>query len=142
MAEEKHIHIVFDGPPSHESGRFVEVEDDSGASFRLGEWTQRDEFWCLSFHDFREDAAEIARLRAELAALKSSTPAPEPMIPARIVREMRELQQSRRALTYTERISKHGDDFHVRLVSSEAAVDAALSLPGDGEIQKGESDGE
>ena len=25
-----HIDIVFDGPPSHQSGRFVEVEDDKG----------------------------------------------------------------------------------------------------------------
>lgn len=24
------IYIVFDGPPSHDSGRFVEVEDDKG----------------------------------------------------------------------------------------------------------------
>jgi hypothetical protein len=27
----KHIDIVFDGPPSAESGRFVEVEDNTGA---------------------------------------------------------------------------------------------------------------
>jgi hypothetical protein len=44
----KHIDIVFDGPPSAESGRFVEVEDNTGASIKLGEWVQRDDgYWAL-----------------------------------------------------------------------------------------------
>lgn len=38
----KHIDFVFDGPPGPEAGRFVEVEDDKGASIRIGEWVQRD----------------------------------------------------------------------------------------------------
>ncbi len=38
--------IVFDGPPSHESGRFVEVElNGQGISF--GEWEQNGDFWEL-----------------------------------------------------------------------------------------------
>ena len=42
------INIVFDGPPSHESGRFVEVEDDSGRGIKCGEWSERpDGFWAL-----------------------------------------------------------------------------------------------
>ena len=44
----KHIDIVFDGPPGHESGRFVEVEDETGRSIEFGEWMQRqDGFWVL-----------------------------------------------------------------------------------------------
>lgn len=44
----KHINIIFDGPPSHESGRFVEVEDDNGHSITIGEWIQRpDGYWAL-----------------------------------------------------------------------------------------------
>jgi len=43
----KEIHIVFDGPPSHESGRFVEVEDVSGKSIRAGRWEQRGDYWHL-----------------------------------------------------------------------------------------------
>ncbi len=35
------INIVFDGPPSHESGRFIEVENDAGASISVGEWIDR-----------------------------------------------------------------------------------------------------
>jgi len=35
------INIVFDGPPSHQSGRFVEVETDDGHSINIGEWLQR-----------------------------------------------------------------------------------------------------
>lgn len=46
------VDIVFDGPPSHESGRFVEVEDSAGASIRLGEWVERpDGYWALRIPD-------------------------------------------------------------------------------------------
>lgn len=41
------INIIFDGPPSHESGRFVEVELDSGESIKIGEWRQKGNFWAL-----------------------------------------------------------------------------------------------
>jgi NTP pyrophosphatase (non-canonical NTP hydrolase) len=37
---DQYIDIVFDGPPSHESGRFVEVENEHGASINAGEWIQ------------------------------------------------------------------------------------------------------
>lgn len=44
----KHIDIVFDGPPSHESGRFIEVENDQRHSIRFGEWIDRgDGYWVL-----------------------------------------------------------------------------------------------
>ena len=40
--------IVFDGPPAHESGRFVEVEDETGKSISIGEWVKRDnDLWAL-----------------------------------------------------------------------------------------------
>lgn len=42
------IDIVFDGPAAHESGRFIEVEDDSGASVDIGEWIHREDgMWAL-----------------------------------------------------------------------------------------------
>lgn len=42
------INIVFDGPPSHESGRFIEVETDDGRGINVGEWIQRpDGLWSL-----------------------------------------------------------------------------------------------
>ena len=44
----KFIDIVFDGPPSHESGRFVEVEDMAGKGIRAGEWVYREDgYWAL-----------------------------------------------------------------------------------------------
>lgn len=47
------INIVFDGPPGPESGRFVEVETDDGASILCGEWIERlDGFWALRITDF------------------------------------------------------------------------------------------
>lgn len=43
-----YLDIVFDGPPSHEPGRFVEVEDSHGCSVNAGEWLQRpDGYWVL-----------------------------------------------------------------------------------------------
>ena len=42
------IRVVFDGPPSHESGRFVEVETPDGKSISIGEWhTRADNLWEL-----------------------------------------------------------------------------------------------
>ncbi|UXE03789.1 hypothetical protein SEA_OBLADI_66 [Gordonia phage ObLaDi] len=35
------VDIVFDGPPDHEAGRFVEVEDSTGRGIRFGEWIDR-----------------------------------------------------------------------------------------------------
>ena len=44
----KKIQIVFDGPPDAETGRFVEVEDENGASISVGEWVHRDDgYWAL-----------------------------------------------------------------------------------------------
>lgn len=43
-----YIDIVFDGPPGHESGRFIEVEDAAGKSIRFGEWIDRGNgLWAL-----------------------------------------------------------------------------------------------
>lgn len=42
------INIIFDGPPSHVPGRFVEVETDDGVSIAVGEWIKRpDGYWAL-----------------------------------------------------------------------------------------------
>lgn len=52
------INLVFDGPPSHESGRFVEVELDDGRSVGCGEWIERpDGLWAL-----RITAGDIERV--------------------------------------------------------------------------------
>lgn len=57
--------IVLDGPPSHDGGRFVEIEDANGKSFNAGEWKQRtDGLWelrvgarHLAAHPVRESPA-------------------------------------------------------------------------------------
>lgn len=42
------ICIVFDGPPGHEGGRFVEVENEHGESVRVGRWVERPNgYWAL-----------------------------------------------------------------------------------------------
>lgn len=48
MSDNQYIDIVFDGPPSHESGRFVEVENEDGHSISVGDWIDREDgFWAL-----------------------------------------------------------------------------------------------
>jgi hypothetical protein len=43
-----YIDVVFDGPPSRQSGRFVEVENSNGASISVGEWIDRGNgLWAL-----------------------------------------------------------------------------------------------
>lgn len=42
------VDIVFDGPPGPVAGRFVEVENEDGASVSIGEWIQRtDGYWAF-----------------------------------------------------------------------------------------------
>ena len=59
--------ILFDGPPSHESGRFVEVEDEHGRSFGAGEWTEQGEFWVLTLTSPRVQADDLRDLLHTLA---------------------------------------------------------------------------
>lgn len=72
MTAQNYIDIVFDGPPSHESGRFVEVEDANGASIRVGEWVERsDGYWALRLPhaDDRNVREAYQRLRLHAAAM-------------------------------------------------------------------------
>lgn len=43
------LYVVFDGPPSHESGRFIELEDVEGHGVGdVAEWVDRsDGYWTL-----------------------------------------------------------------------------------------------
>lgn len=73
------IRIVCDGPPGPESGRFVEVEDESGKSIAVGTWETHQEFgghqfWHLVLDDPREIAGLLARAEkaeAEAAAMRA-----------------------------------------------------------------------
>lgn len=54
------INIIFDGPPEHNSGRFVEVETDDGYSINIGEWVQKGNCWALRINELPDDIeAEI-----------------------------------------------------------------------------------
>lgn len=44
------LDIVFDGPPEHVAGRFVDVEDAQGRGIKFGDWVDRpDGYWALRF---------------------------------------------------------------------------------------------
>ncbi len=85
MSESKqYIDIVFDGPPSHESGRFVEVENEQGKSIRFGEWVERkDGYWALrieSIDALKARNAELVTALTEIAeyvAINEMTIAPQ-----------------------------------------------------------------
>jgi hypothetical protein len=48
----KPLHIIFDGPPGPEAGRFVECETPDGQSINAGEWRERDDgYWELIIPD-------------------------------------------------------------------------------------------
>jgi len=52
----KAINIIFDGPPGHDSGMFVEVETDDGKSINAGEWIEREDgLWSLRITSLPED---------------------------------------------------------------------------------------
>ena len=57
----KKLVIRFDGPPGHESGRFIEVELD-GTSINYGEWEQDGDDWLLVLPDAD---ARVAQLEAK-----------------------------------------------------------------------------
>lgn len=64
------IQIRFDGPPGPEAGRFVEVEDASGKSIRIGDWKQDGDYWLLVMDDPRQarnqGIEEAARLHEQI----------------------------------------------------------------------------
>lgn len=41
------VHIVFDGPPGPESGRFIETETPDGKGIGIGRWEQKGDYWHL-----------------------------------------------------------------------------------------------
>lgn len=48
----KEINVIFDGPPGHHSGRFIDIEDENGRSLCIGKWIPDGEsglFWKLRF---------------------------------------------------------------------------------------------
>lgn len=62
-----HIDIVFDGPPAHESGRFIEVEDEQHKSINVGEWIQRpaDGYWVLRLDTVTIGEARVIQIRKD-----------------------------------------------------------------------------
>lgn len=68
------VFIVFDGPPSHDSGRFVEVETSDGKSVSAGEWKQDGGYWNLgpfyTADQLREAQVKVLLEAAEMIRCK------------------------------------------------------------------------
>ena len=57
---EAFLDVVFDGPPGPISGRFVDVENESGQSVNAGQWIERpDGLWALK--EMREVMDELVK---------------------------------------------------------------------------------
>lgn len=69
------VRVIFDGPPSHESGRFVECENDHGASINAGAWKELDNgFWELRIgFPTPTEAARVQWMEARLLAATPET---------------------------------------------------------------------
>jgi hypothetical protein len=68
------INIVFDGPPTHEGGRFVEVETDDGRSMRIGHWSERpDGNWVLRIENVQIPSPDVIN-RPDKAARDNPEP--------------------------------------------------------------------
>ena len=67
--ESRLIDVVFDGPPDHDGGRFVELEVD-GFSVGAGEWVQNEDVWMLRL-SIKEIKAAFGMVDRQREALKS-----------------------------------------------------------------------
>lgn len=66
------VEIVFDGPPDHQAGRFVEVEQD-GESFSFGTWREHaDGKWSLDLPSEVRVAVQLANALVKAKALIES----------------------------------------------------------------------
>ncbi len=85
------IVIRFDGPPSHESGRFIEVEKD-GASISFGEWRQDGDDWLLVLTDVAKMEQALRELGSLVKEVWDSVPSVyEPVDHPEIVRHAKAL---------------------------------------------------
>lgn len=76
-AEQPHwLDIVFDGPPGHESGRFVEVENERGKSVHAGEWLgpDKDKLYRLRIPRWSPSTNELDPRTVDAIAATSSHP--------------------------------------------------------------------
>jgi hypothetical protein len=85
MAGSRPLYFVCDGPPGPTAGRFVDVEDETGANPAGGsgmEWSQRDGYWLLGPFQPR-----IVELAAEFDKTLGAWGAPwsDPSRPARVL---------------------------------------------------------
>lgn len=67
MAE---LHFVIGEPgPSHESGRFIELENEKGEGAGYGKWKHIGDRWHLVIPDLREPLKQAGRLREVVDSL-------------------------------------------------------------------------
>lgn len=69
------LYVIFDGPPDHDAGRFVEVETDSGRSVSVGEWSEYADhpgLWRLGPFYAYDGGSEVQSLKARIEVLEAA----------------------------------------------------------------------
>jgi len=84
MQQHSDIVVVFDGPPSHVSGRFVEVEDGQGAGVKTHHgWKEREDgLWEIGpFLDLTDrERAALTLVARERSVDRSGSAREEPLL--------------------------------------------------------------
>jgi hypothetical protein len=101
------LHVVFDGPPGHESGRFVECEAPDGRSVGIGEWHERgDGYWELRI-PLQRPAVDVGELGKAIGYALHICPTIEPDAYAR---DLTAAEHEYIAKTALERLTTMGDN--------------------------------
>jgi hypothetical protein len=98
---DQYIDIVFDGPPSHESGRFVEVENENRQSINVGTWIAPTEtndpqstgFWRLRIRQ-EPTITAIAEIIHNISTSKGFAPPSMENLPQKLMLSVSELSEA------------------------------------------------
>ena len=122
-----YIDIVFDGPPSHESGRFIEVENEQGQSIKVGEWIKpelENGYWRLRIATERGVSSLAERIHA-ISTSKGFSPPDMDNLPEKLMLSVSELSECMeehrkgRGLLWFQ----HEKECHSNQCSDEGSVD-------------------
>jgi hypothetical protein len=126
-----YINIMFDGSPSHQSARFVEIQDAAGKSIQFGKLVQRaGGFWALRFNVSKPRGPLTPEQRKVNAAYQKKWLAANPRImtpeqrKAKAASDARRLAANPLVLTSEQRKAKAVYD-----AARRARARAALPIP-------------
>lgn len=114
----KYIDIVFDAPPGPESGRFVEVEDETGRSINAGSWLESlDGFHRLRIHTPLNLAEVLSTQQALQARMGDPTGFGEAGVKENLLHVMVEAVEALREINFKPWKTKHHEVDRLKLAT-------------------------